>query len=305
VKVAIVGTGFGQRVVAPAFAAAGWEVVDVVSARAADVAALAARVDLVSIHSPPFLHAEHVRAAVAEKKAVLCDKPLTVSKADVAAAGPHAYCNFEFRFSPARQRLRKLVQTGALGPIEHVQWTHMSSGSRVPLRQWGWLFDKDRGGGWIGAWASHAVDTLRWMFGEVVDVQSRPRIDIRERPDEHGALHPCTAEDGLTASLVLDRGATVAIDSSFAAAASTAPRITVFGSEAAVELINDVRLVGRGLDVDEDFTAHADHHAAPMQRMAEALHAAVRGEHVDPDLPTFADGHACDQVLARLRTPQQ
>jgi predicted dehydrogenase len=300
VRVGVVGTGFGQRVVAPAFAAAGWEVVDVVSAREANVAALAARVDLVSIHSPPFLHAEHVRAAVAEGTAVLCDKPLTLSDADVAAAGPHAYCNFEFRFAPARLRLRDLIRNGELGTIEHIQWTHTSSGSRVPLRKWGWLFDKERGGGWIGAWASHAVDTLRWMFGEIVDVQSRPRTDIRERPDEQGVLHPCTAEDGLTASLVLENGASVAIDSSFAAVATIAPRLTVFGSAAVVELVNDARLVARGIDLDEDFAANGDHHAAPMQRFAAAL-----AHEPDDKLPTFSDGLACDRVLARLRTPRE
>jgi predicted dehydrogenase len=301
----VVGTGFGRRVVAPAFEAAGCEVVDVVSARDANVSSLAARVDLVSIHSPPFLHAEHVRAAVEQHKAVLCDKPLTLSEADVASAGKHVYCNFEFRFSPARRRLRELARGGELGDIEHVQWSHLSSGSRVPLRKWGWLFDKDAGGGWIGAWASHAVDTLRWMFGEVVDVQSRPRTDIRERPDEHGTLRPCTAEDGLTASLVLDNGASVAIDSSFATAATIAPRLTVFGTSAVAELVNDARLVVAGRDLREDFSNEGEHHAAPMQRLAEAIHAAINGAQPNPDLPTFADGLACDRVLARLRTAQE
>jgi predicted dehydrogenase len=305
VRVGVIGTGFGQRVVAPAFAAAGWEVVDVVSARDADVAALASRVDLVSVHSPPFLHAEHVRAAVAQGKGVLCDKPLTLTEADVTAAGPHSYCNFEFRFSPARQRLRALVQTGQLGRIEHVQWAHMSSGSRVPLRKWGWLFDKDRGGGWIGAWASHAVDTLRWMFGEVVDVQSSPRIDIRERSDEQGVLHTCTAEDGLTAALTLDSGATVAIDSSFAAAKTILPTIVVFGSDDVAELVNDGRLIVFGADHNEDFAGEVEHHAVPMQRFAEEVRAAMSGEQPNADLPTFADGLACDRVLARLRTPQE
>src|SRR4029077_15295081 len=78
VKVTVVGTGFGARVVAPAFAAtAGCEVVDVVSPRdeRAGLRAIARPdVSLVSVHSPPFLHATHVRAALSEGKAVLCDK---------------------------------------------------------------------------------------------------------------------------------------------------------------------------------------------------------------------------------------
>ena len=86
-KIGVVGTGFGKRVVAPVYDATdGCEVVDVVSARDdSAVAELVARpdVDLVTIHSPPFLHAPHVRVALAAGKAVVCDKPfaLTVDEA--------------------------------------------------------------------------------------------------------------------------------------------------------------------------------------------------------------------------------
>ena len=227
-RVAVIGTGFGARVVAPAFAAAGCAIVGVVSAARPEARCASSitrpEVDLVSVHSPPFLHAEHVRAAIAAGKDVLCDKPFAMNareaadlEAEAADAGIVALCNFEFRYAPARERLRGLVRDGALGTIEHVQWTHLSSGSRVPLRPWGWLFDRELGGGWIGAWASHAVDALRFLFGEVVDVRSRPRTDIGVRPDRDGVMHVCTAEDGLTAWLELEGGVTVAIDSSFAA----------------------------------------------------------------------------------------
>ena len=73
-RVGVVGTGFGARVVAPVFAATpGCEVVDVVSARDEfAVAALCGQgdVDLVSVHSPPFLHVAHVRRALKSGHAV-------------------------------------------------------------------------------------------------------------------------------------------------------------------------------------------------------------------------------------------
>ena len=88
VRIGVVGTGFGARVVAPVFAETeGCEVVDVVSARDdAAVAALCARrdVDLVSVHSPPFLHVAHVRAAVDAGHAVMCDKPFGRNEAEAA-----------------------------------------------------------------------------------------------------------------------------------------------------------------------------------------------------------------------------
>ncbi len=319
-RVAVIGTGFGARIVAPAFAAAhGCEVVEVVSPRDSEaVARTVARtdVDLVSVHSPPFLHAAHVRAALASGKAVLCDKPFALDAAEAAAlvdeaaaAGAIALCNFEFRFHPVRRVLRELIRTDALGPIEHVLWTHLSAGSRVPLRRYGWLFDRARGGGWIGAWGSHAVDTIRWCFGEITEVDARSRIDVLERADDHGELHECTAEDGVSARLVLDTGATVSIDSSFAASAPVPPRLTVLGADGVCEVLADERVSVRRADgTREDLTppvdtsaAKADRHHEPMRRFAEVVRDVVTSGEVPPGVPTFADGYACDVVLDQLR----
>jgi predicted dehydrogenase len=320
VKVAVVGTGFGARVVAPAFAAAdGCEVVEVVSPRDDDAVTRAVErldVDLVSVHSPPFLHAAHVRAAVGAGKAVLCDKPFAL-RADeaqalydeAAAAGVIALCNFEFRFHPVRRLLRELVRTGKLGRIEHVQWTHLSSGSRVPMRRYGWLFDRSRGGGWIGAWGSHAIDTLRWCFGEVTSVDARARIDVTERPDDQNRMHPCTAEDGLIATLGLEGGVTVNIDTTFVASAPVPPRLVVLGANAVCEILADERVALRHADgTREDLTPatrvkrpDTDRHDGPMRRFAEVVRDVVTGGEVPPGVPTFADGLACDLVLDQLR----
>jgi hypothetical protein len=68
VRVGVIGTGVGTRAVAPAFEATeGCTVVALVSPRDEDaVAALCARddVDLISVHSPPFLDRDHVDRAV-------------------------------------------------------------------------------------------------------------------------------------------------------------------------------------------------------------------------------------------------
>ena len=93
------------------------------------------------------------------------------------------------------------MQDGTIGTVEHVQWTVFGAGFRVPMRPYGWLFDAERGGGWIGAWGSHVIDFLRWTFGDLVDASARLRTDIAERPDADGNVHRCTAEDGFTALL--------------------------------------------------------------------------------------------------------
>jgi predicted dehydrogenase len=316
--VGIIGTGFGQRVVAPVFAAtAGCHIADVVSARnepqARDLIERA-DVDLVSVHSPPFLHAMHVRMALDAGKAVLCDKPFTLGpdearalEAHARAAGVVALCNFEFRCAPARVRMRELVNEGVLGAIERVQIVHVSAGTRTPLRPYGWLFSREHGGGWIGAWGSHAIDTLRWMFdAEVVDVAARLRLDVAERPDGGGVLQRCTAEDGLSAILRLSTGVTVVIDSGFAAVANIPPRFTIFGSQGIAELTGETRITLRLRDgtrevIDIGESAASDAHLVPMRRWAEVVRDAVRTGTIPAGAPTFADGRACDDLLAQLR----
>ncbi len=315
VRVGVVGTGFGARVVAPVFEATdGCEVVGVVSAR--DDSGVAARcddqdIDLVCVHSPPFLHTAHVRHALDRGHAVLCDKPFGVDAGQaetLLAAAEVADClhllNFEFRYDPTRVLVRDLVAGGAVGVPEHVQWTHLSAGSRHPLRSHGWLFERAKGGGWVGAWGSHAVDFLRWTFGEVVDVDARCRVTLAERPDADGVLRPCDAEDAFSAVLTLTGGVTATIDSSFAAPVSLAPRLVVVGSDGVLECVADAKVVVRHPDGSRDEhygRDEGDPHLAPMRRYAPVVRDSVAEGIALPGAPTFADGFACAKVLDRLR----
>jgi predicted dehydrogenase len=316
VRVGVIGTGFGARVVAPTFASTdGCEVVDVVSPRDDEaISALCRRagLDLVSVHSPPFLHADHVRRALDARCAVLCDKPFARDPVEAAAlledaesAGVVHLVNFEFRCDPARRHVRELLATGAIGRPEHVQWTHLSAGSRVPLRPFGWLFDREQGGGWIGAWGSHAVDSLRFLLGAELDVvASTPRTTVRERRDRDGVWRPCTAEDGLVAALRSNDGTTVAIDSSFAAPVTLPPRLVITGDGGAVENVADAKVTVHRPDGSRDTTtferAGGDRHGGPMARWAEVVRDAVRAGVAPVDAATFADGLACDRVLDAL-----
>ena len=321
-RVGIIGSGFGARVVAPAFATAeGCTVVDVVSARDdSAVRALCRRadIDLIGVHSPPFLHRIHVDYALDAGHAVLCDKPFGLDAEDAGAmlggaesAGVVHLVDFEFRYDPTRMLLRELVADDGLGTIEHISWTHLSAGSRVPLRPHGWLFERNSGGGWIGAWGSHAVDTLRWLLGEELTVvASSARVDVPERPDAAGGLRTGDAEDGFSAILRSTSGTTVAIDSSFAAAASLAPRLVVTTARAVVEVTADARVTVRHPDGNRD--AHdrttddqgRDPHLEPMRRFVDIACSAVRRGQTPAGAPTFADGLACVLVLDQLRSSE-
>ncbi len=314
-RVGVIGTGFGARVVAPVFdSTPGCDVVEVVSARdPLDVERLCRRndLDLVSVHSPPFSHLPDVRLALAGGHHVLCDKPFGLDAAEASLmldgaldAGVVHLLNFEFRHDPARTLVRDLVAGGAVGTPEEFHWTHLSSGSRAPLRPYGWLFDRAKGGGWVGAWASHAVDTIRWMFGEIVDAGAVRRITVPRRPDRDGQVHEVTAEDGVTAWLTTATGVRCVLDSTFAATAGVEPCIVVSGSEGVIECAGDTRITLRRLDGESETMEvpgvdGSDRHLVPMQRWAEVVRDAVDAG--VPVGPTFADGLACALVVDRLR----
>ncbi len=308
-RVVVIGTGFGARVVAPSYAAAGAEVIDVVSARD-EMATLAAcrraDVDIVSVHAPPFLHAACVSAALEAGNIVLCDKPFGTEETDLVSMADHdGYVNFEFRFHPARIALRDLVRSGRIGSVEHISWIHHTAGSRVPLRPHGWLFETAAGGGWAGAWSSHVLDAVRWVTGaEIDDVAGTRRQAIVDRPSRDGVTRRGDAEDGFTASLTLDSGATVGIDSTFAAPRSLPSRVDVIGSDGLISVVADEQIVVRLVDgTKQELTIPAlagDPHLGPMQVLAAHLVAMVRGGSPHADLATFADGRACRRALDRV-----
>ena len=250
VRVGVIGRGFGARVVAPVYRdTEGCEVVDIVTPRDDEaVTALCARtdIDLISVHSPPFLHRDHVRRAIESGRAVLCDKPFGRNLGDAQAmydlaaeAGVVNLVNFEFRRHPARRELRALLRDEVVGTVEHLQWSAHHGAWRDPSRPFGWSFDRELGGGWIRLSGSHTIDYVRWSLGEIVDATGAVRTTITERADAEGLMQPCTAEDGYTALLRTEGGASVVIDGTSTNPVERPNRVVVIGSEGVLELVND------------------------------------------------------------------
>lgn len=311
-KVVIIGTGFGEHTAAPAFRDAGCEV-QLVSPRDDDAvcAAVEAPCDLVSIHSPPFMHLPHVRVATQNNRHILCDKPFGRNAAEAremvelaANAGVLNFLNFEFRQDPLRHKLKALLDEGAIGAPVHVSWAMYTSIGRN--RPQGWLFEKEPGGGWIGAFGSHVIDALRWLFGEVDEASAHRRTEIIQRRDRDKAsdkVHPCTAEDAFTARFRMQSGVTVAFDSAFAASVNLPERIVVFGDKGAL-VVNggkELQLLRPG-QADERFAfreGESDPHKPGITHWVAQICAAVaEGRQLTPD---FRDGLAAAEVMDKLR----
>jgi len=244
INVALVGTGFGQRVMLPAFAACeGARLAAVCSAtqenaeRAAEAFQIpgvytdyeamleAEALDLVLITTPPYLHLPMVQAACERGLNVLCEKPTAMDLAQARTmlgvaqrAGTLCLIDHELRFVPTLQKLKALVDEGYLGPPKSVSFSIQWCYPLVLERPWNWWFDREKGGGLLGALGSHQIDLLRWLFDtEFKRVNGTLRSFVEQRPDaQTGAMRPVTTDNFCAWTAELDNGAvgTVCLDAS-------------------------------------------------------------------------------------------
>ena len=301
-KVVVIGTGFGKHAAAPVYAGLGLDV-DVVSPRddAAVQQAIASEADLISVHSPPFLHVTHVNAAIDHGRHVLCDKPFGRNAAEAEAmrerareAGVLHFLNFEFRFTEAWAKLKQLADDGMIGTPAHLHWTFYGSGLRG--RPYGWINDRERGGGWIGAYGSHLIDFTRWLFtSEVVDCGGVTRID--------GSPPEATAEDAYSAWFRMANGCTAAHDTGFAGAVPLAPRATLLGSAGSIELTADTTLVlYRPGEEPLTFEFPPAPRRSPPPALSSFLSKVVEAIGSGTQItPSFDDGVAVAHAMDRLR----
>lgn len=136
---------------------------------------LLTNVDVVIICSENRRHVQHIEAAFAAGKPVLCEKPIVGAEDEAAYLSENLLGKgwlmtaFPCRYSPAFRRLKERVQAGELGALQAICATNRG---RCPG---GWFIEPEKSGG--GAMIDHVVhvtDLLRAMLGEeVVRVQAQ------------------------------------------------------------------------------------------------------------------------------------
>ena len=193
--------------------------------------------DMVIVGSPSGLHGEHGAAAAGVGLHVLVEKPLeiTTARADalIAAAGSAGVTLgviFQDRLKPAVERLKTLVDSGAIGrPIladARVKWYRPRS--YYGESRWRGTRALDGGGALINQ-AIHTVDVLLWVFGPVARVFGKAAT----------RLHDIEVEDTAVATLEFASGALGTLEAATSAYPGYARRIEITGSEGTAILEGD------------------------------------------------------------------
>jgi predicted dehydrogenase len=187
----------------------------------------------VSVAAPNFLHRE-IGVAMAEAgKHLWIEKPVGLTAADaravadaVAAAGVRSAVGFNYRHAPAVALARTLLAGGEIGSVTHARVRLFSDYAAHPDGALTWRYDRERGGsGVLGDLASHGVDLVRHLLGEVSSVVADTAVFVRDRPRpavptagharaQGGNRGPVENDDFVAALLRLDSGARVVLEAS-------------------------------------------------------------------------------------------
>lgn len=256
--VGVIGLGFGRSHIA-AFQARGCRVVAVCQRNRAHAQAVAekygvpgvyerweemleqARPEIVVIATPPHLHKAIALAAFARGAHVLCEKPVALTAADArdildaaVAVNRTAMTSFNWRSPAAFQRFHAMVEEGFLGRLLHAQVRYMFSRFADEKAAPTWRMDRAQAGlGAMGDAGVHAIDLVRWSFGEIVRVAAQTAIAYPSRT-KPGGTDAADAEDICQFLAELASGAKVAFTISRAARGANDQTLEAYGTNGAL-----------------------------------------------------------------------
>lgn len=264
IGVAVVGTGFGQKIHLPGFQHhPRTEVVAVYNRDLTKAKQIAdehkifyaysdldkilslPEVDAVSISTPPFLHYEMAKQVLSANKHLLLEKPMAMNAAQVRelyhlaqAQGLTAIADFEFRYVPAWQLLAEHLEDDYVGQKRLIKIDWLVTSRANPKRDWNWYSRKDSGGGALGAVASHAFDYISWLFGSVSRLCGYLNCAIPERPDHNdgGIMKPVDADDTCLIMLELADGTPVQLSISSVTYAGRGHWLEIYGEKGTLVL---------------------------------------------------------------------
>jgi predicted dehydrogenase len=342
-KAVVVGTGFGCRIHVPALRAAGFEVAALVGTRPDRLARKAAESNvpafftdldeaitqtgarLVTVATTPATHAKLAQAAIKRGCHVLCEKPFAFDAAEgqallgaAEAAGIVHMVSHEFRWLPERALFGRALAEGLIGEPRFLaidQFIPFCADSEARLP--GWWFDKESGGGWLGAGGSHLIDQIRAWLGDFASLSAN-LMTVSDRAD--------VADDSYSLRFLLRNGVEGSMQQS---AGAWGPPVSLWrcaGSKGTVwieggkvmladkqgtrelPVPDELRLPPPPPAADGNSSNRLSHfEIGPFTRLCEALRdrieGRIEGRPAAPPVapPTFRDGLACMRVMDAIR----
>ncbi|WP_276254989.1 Gfo/Idh/MocA family protein [Halomontanus rarus] len=292
---------------------------------------------------PNAIHADPSIAALEAGASVFCEKPLAHTLEDAERmrdaarnAEGTAGIAFNYRFIPAVQYAKNLIDAGELGEIHHVRGQYLQDWLADPTSPWSWRNDEEvAGSGALGDLGAHTLDLARFLVGEQagdltrLSGQLQTFVDERPVPGEDGGTlssgggdstetREVTVDDAYSAQAEFENGAMGTFEASrFATGHKNDHNIVINGSKGSlrfsVERLNEIELLtedDRGFQtilVTEEDDPYIDRwwpagHIIGWEHTFvhenyEFLTAVAKGE---DHTPSFEDGYRVQELLEAI-----
>lgn len=309
IGVAVIGTGFGQKVHIPGLQAhhrtevvAIWNGDRTKAQQVADdndipfasssLDEILARenVQAVTLATPPFAHYEMAKEILKAGKHLLLEKPITLSVTEAKHLQQLAIDNdviaipdFEFRFIPAWQHFANLLQQDIVGKRRLIKIDWIASSRASSERAWNWYAQKALGGGALGSIGSHTFDYVNWLFGPAKSISATLSTSIPQRPDpKTGEMKPVDSDDVCAIALTLADGTLCQITLSAVSYAGRGHFIEVYGDKGTLVLGNPSQK-----DYVNGFKVFASELGADLQEVSAPEHLAFPKVYSDGRIAPF------------------
>lgn len=138
------------------------------------------RVDALVLATPHTQHAAQIVAAAQAGKHVFTEKPLALEARSAAAAvracaraGVTLAVGYNWRFQPALQEIRRMLEDGRLGKLLHLEGNFCGpSVYRFPREHWRQAREEGPAGGMTGR-GVHLVDAFLYLAGRIASVHAQ------------------------------------------------------------------------------------------------------------------------------------
>lgn len=171
-------------------------------------------VDVVSITTPNAFHPEMAIAAMEAGKHVWCEKPMATRLPDAErmlaaarASGRVAALGYNYIQNPAIRLIRRLIDEGAIGEVNHVRIEMDEDFMADPEELFSWKCEAGSGHGALDDFGVHGLSLIRVLFGGVRRVCGHMAKPYADRPVKDGGRRAVETYDIATTLIELDNGA--------------------------------------------------------------------------------------------------
>ncbi len=201
-------------------------------------------IDLISVAVPPRAQPEILKAALAKRKPIFCEKPLAASLEQAnevielaRKTRIPAMIDFEIAENDKWRTAKKILEEGGIGRLRHVSvnWTPVE----VRNAEHSWKMDRDQGGGVLHSFVSHSFYYLEWFLGRMKKISGK-FFHPENNPQNDTLAHFC---------LETQQGVPVVLSVSTHAPFGKGHRLEFYGDEGAIFLENSTKDHVRGFSL--------------------------------------------------------